>query len=89
MSWGARDKTRRNPLTHRNPRGGRSAEAQARAAPWTLHGIPPRGDRGGDTRERLALARAPLVDALRRPASRHRKRRDGAETTPLVLDNRR
>src|SRR5207249_12174643 len=44
---------------------------------------------GRDTRERRALAPAPLVDALRRPASRHRNRRDGAETTPLVLDNRR
>src|SRR2546429_187586 len=71
-----------------SPRG-KCRGAGARGAPGTLHGIPPRGDGGGDTRERLALARAPLVDALRRPASRHRKRRDGAETTPLVLDNRR
>src|SRR5436309_4582342 len=60
MSWGARDKTRRNPLTHRNPRRGRSAEAQARAAPPGPYTECRRAETGEATPESAARSRAHL-----------------------------
>jgi len=60
MSWGARDKTRRNPLTHRNPRRGRSAEAQARAAPPGPYTVFRRAETGEATPESASRSRGHL-----------------------------
>src|SRR5207247_6396814 len=54
MSWGARDKT------HRNPRRGRSAEAQARAAPPGPYTVFRRAETGEATPESAARSRAHL-----------------------------